>query len=147
MTASRPFERITTDIYGPFPITDFKSENLRETGYILTITDVFTRYTKLHFSERINADIVIKELESWCANFSKPEIMISDNGKQYVNAKLERYLKIKDIKHLFIPEYTPSSNGISERLNKTISFILTINKDKYINEAVNLAKDNQHKLQ
>ncbi|KAF9758211.1 hypothetical protein NGRA_3237 [Nosema granulosis] len=46
----------------------------------------------------------------------------------------------KNIKQLSMPAYTPSSNGISERLNKTISYILSINKNCEINKVVRQAE-------
>ncbi|KAF9761964.1 hypothetical protein NGRA_2302 [Nosema granulosis] len=142
ITANKQFERICTDIYGSFPISDYKTNCLRETGYILTVTDIFTRFTKLFFSERIDARFIKKSLETWFTKHGKPKVLISDNGRQYINQILKNYLHEKDISHILIPEYTSSSNGISERLNKTLSFILTANKGKSIHDIIRRGENN-----
>ncbi|TBU00810.1 hypothetical protein CWI37_0893p0010 [Hamiltosporidium tvaerminnensis] len=49
---------------------------------------------------------------------------------------MKEYLNKQNIKQLLIPIYSPGSNGISERINKTISFMLSINKKKDIYEIV-----------
>lgn len=63
IVAGEKFERVSTDIYAPFKITDYKTDCLGETGYVLTITDIFTRYTKIYFYENITAQEVIESLE------------------------------------------------------------------------------------
>lgn len=136
IAANKKFERISTDIYGPFNIRDFKNDCVKEMGHILSITDIYTRYTRLYFFERITSNDVIQSLESWIAEFCPPSYVISDNGKQYDNKNMSEFLKTEMIEQILVPEYTPSSNGISERLNKTISFTLTINKGKPIRELV-----------
>lgn len=45
-----------------------------------------------------------------------------------------------NIKQILVPEHTPSSNGISKRLNKIITGILIISKGKKIEEAVKEAE-------
>ncbi|KAF9758260.1 Transposon Tf2-8 polyprotein, partial [Nosema granulosis] len=139
--ASKKFERISTDIYGPFEINEFESECLRDTGYILSVTDIYTRLTRLHFFERIESKDVIQAVESWSNEFITPQYIISDNGRQYTNRSIAKYYQEKGIKQILVPDYTPSSNGISERLNKTIAFTLTINKGQPIKSVVKQAEN------
>ncbi|KAF9758198.1 hypothetical protein NGRA_3251 [Nosema granulosis] len=112
---NKQFRRICTDIYGPFPMSDYKTNSLRETGYILTVTDIFTRFTKLYFSERIDAGFVKKSIKIWFSKYGKPKSLISDNERQYINQIFKKYLHENDIDHILIPEYTPSSKDILER--------------------------------
>lgn len=44
----------------------------------------------------------------------------TDNGGEYVNKELANYLTQKGIRHDLTPPYSPESNGIAERLNRSI---------------------------
>ena len=50
----------------------------------------------------------------------KVKTMRSDNGGEYVDAAFEKWLKEHGILHQTIPARSPQSNGVSERMNKTI---------------------------
>lgn len=66
---------------------------------------------------------------------------MSDNGKQYDNNSIREYFETNKIQQILVPEYTPSSNGISERINKTITFTLIANKQKTMEEIVETAEN------
>ncbi|EQB61813.1 pol polyprotein, partial [Vairimorpha apis BRL 01] len=104
IVAKEKGERISMDIYGSFETSDSKNGDVNDKGYILSITDVYSRYTKIYFFKQIKTQNIIDALNGWNSIFNTPRIAISDNGKY--------------------------SNDILEKLNKTLSFILTINKDK-----------------
>ena len=44
----------------------------------------------------------------------------SDNGGKYVDAGLEQWLKEHGILHQTIPARSPQSNGVAERMNRTL---------------------------
>ncbi|MGL5899824.1 MAG: RNase H-like domain-containing protein, partial [Lactobacillaceae bacterium] len=141
IVAEEKGERISMDIYGPFETGGYKNGEINEKGYILSITNVYSRYTKLNLFRQIRRKNIINASEEWNAIVNTPKIAISDNGKQFDNNDIRNYYNSKGIRQILVPEYTPSSNGISERLNRTITFILTINKDKEITDAVKEAED------
>lgn len=135
IVAKEKGERISMDIYGSFETSDSKNGDVNDKGYILSITDVYSRYTKIYFFKQIKTQNIIDALNGWNSIFNTPRIAISDNGKQFDNIDIRNYYNSKDIKQILVPEYTLSSNDILEKLNKTLSFILTINKDKEVKEA------------
>lgn len=47
-------------------------------------------------------------------------------------------LEKRNIKQIFVPPYTPSSNGISERINRTINEILRFYKKKKLKKVVDI---------
>jgi transposase InsO family protein len=49
-----------------------------------------------------------------------PKSFRTDNGGEYISNELKDYLKQKGIVHQYIPPYCPESNGVAERLNRTI---------------------------
>ena len=50
----------------------------------------------------------------------KVKAMRSDNGGEYVDAFLETWLREHGIKHETIPARSPQSNGVAERMNRTL---------------------------
>ncbi|WUR04570.1 endonuclease [Vairimorpha necatrix] len=132
ISANHKFEKISSDIFGPFKLNDYIHKGKKEAGYILSITDIYSRFTRLYFYYNVGANKVIEALTQWERDYGKPKQIISDNGKQYIGRELKTYLDNAKITHSLIPTYSPRSNGISESLNKTIAFILAINKKRNI---------------
>ncbi|TPX43993.1 hypothetical protein SeLEV6574_g04777 [Synchytrium endobioticum] len=48
------------------------------------------------------------------------KIIRTDNGGEYINSKFKEYTDNEGIVHQKTTPYTPSQNGIAERLNRTI---------------------------
>ena len=44
----------------------------------------------------------------------------SDGGGEYLNKEFKRYLVEAGIRHIISPPYTPSQNGLAERMNWTL---------------------------
>ncbi|MGL5899814.1 MAG: DDE-type integrase/transposase/recombinase, partial [Lactobacillaceae bacterium] len=136
MIASEPFNKVSTDIYGPFNLEKFNTSGEGKVRYIISYTDVYSRTTSVKFSYHMTSKDVIKGLMEWIERHKKPQVLISDNGKQFTSMKLKEFLSTNNIQQCLIPSYTPSSNGISERINKTISFILSISENKNMKEVI-----------
>ncbi|MGL5898737.1 MAG: hypothetical protein ACRCZW_03590, partial [Lactobacillaceae bacterium] len=136
ISATKPFERISIDIFGPFNLQNYDHAGKKESGYILTITDIFSRYTRLYFNYKIDSKKIIEKLIEWRTLYGKPKCLISDNGRQYTSNILKEHLTKEDIIHSLVPIYSPKSNGISESINKTIAFMLSIKKGKRIKDII-----------
>lgn len=112
--------------------------------YLITFTDIFSRYTKLYLLKEITA----KECAKWLLKFivdakETPKTLISDQGKQFVSSLFKNICQAKGIRHLLTTAYTPTSNSVSERINSTINYVLRICKNfKSIHEAVRVAENN-----
>jgi transposase InsO family protein len=92
------------------------------------------------------ADILIGHLEMLKNKFRrKPKIFRSDNGGEYVCAKVQNYLKREGIQIQYTVPYSAFQNGISERRNRTLmdaakSIIFGASlEDSYWAEAVSYA--------
>ncbi|KAG0440918.1 Gag-Pol polyprotein [Dictyocoela muelleri] len=123
-----PFEKVSSDIYGPFDISEFKHEKSKSKAYYVTFTDIYSRLTRIYLLQNISGETIIKKLKSWICEFGPPKILISDNGKQYISKIIKKFLNSNNIKQLLIPPYSPISNGISERINKSITEGLRFNR-------------------
>jgi len=70
-----------------------------------------------------------KEIKREIANKCdrKMRVLRSDNGREYCNGKMNKYLSALGIKHERTASYTPEQNGKSERDNRTIvEYALTL---------------------
>ena len=79
-------------------------------------------------------------------NYGVPSVVLSDNGKAFVNSLMKQLNKMLGIDHIVSSPYNPQSHGLVERANQSIGKVLralieahhdgTTNWDKYINHAV-----------
>ncbi|KRH93757.1 pol polyprotein, partial [Pseudoloma neurophilia] len=124
-----PFMHLSTDVYGPFHGNQFMHTFSKNEIFIITIIDRSSRMTKISFTDNITAYSFIKMLTNeWLSEFKNPKTILSDQGKCYTADATKAFLKEKKIKQIFASTYNPTGNGISERINQTISTVLRIYK-------------------
>lgn len=75
-------------------------------------------------------------MNKWIKSHGVPKPLISDNGVQFSSKEFKDYLSSKEIKHILIPTYSPQSNGITERLNRTIGEVLRLYKGENFNKVL-----------
>ena len=82
-----------------------------------------------------SADLVLWTIKHFFTFYGFPEILQSDNGKEFVNQKVENYLSKNNIKFIHGRPYYPQSQGSVEAFNKYIQNALISakdhNKDKF----------------
>ena len=85
--------------------------------YILTYIDYYSSYPEACILKEITSREVIKALTAIAifARFGYSEELVSDDGKQFISAEFEAYLKSRGIKHLCVSPYYARSNGKLER--------------------------------
>ena len=109
---------IHSDLCGPFPVPSFG-------GYLYYISFVhdkskvcWVRFLK-HKSDASQAiQDFVNEIE--LQHSVKVQRFRTDNGGEYVNKALTDFFSSKGIVHELTPPYSPESNGVAERLNRTI---------------------------
>ena len=121
--ASKPLERIHTDIMGPLKPVSFPGEN----KYILTFIDDYSRFAKLYSLK--NKSQAGECLEKYLQNSrnmlgenKKVCYIRADNAKEYVHGAFLEVMKSEKIDPDFSPVYTKQLNGTAERLNKTLQW-------------------------
>ena len=119
------FERITCDIAGPFP----KSEN--GNTHILVVSDYFTKLTEMFPLSDIRAETVAEHIvRGWIKCFCCPREIHSDQGRQFVSLVFREMCKLLEINKSQTTPLHPSSDGLVERMNRTVKNILS----KYVRE-------------
>ena len=112
-------ELIHTDIAGPFVPTAIEGKG----SYNLVIVDDFSRKAWcIPLKKKSDTAIAIKEWVAMHENEAGKRIKKKrcDNGGEYIDAAFEKWLKEHGIVHQTIPARSPQSNGVCERMNKTI---------------------------
>lgn len=115
-TPSKAFEKCAVDIVGPLPKTN--SGNV----CILTFQDLLTKYSAAIPLPNQQASEVAKALvtEIIC-KFGTPEVLLSDQGTNFLSATLKDVCKLLKIKKIQTTSYHPESNGALERSHRTLA--------------------------
>ena len=111
---SYPLERIAADIVGPV------TESTVGNKYILVISDYFTRWPEAYPLASTRTEDILWCLEHFISRHGVPKHIITDQGSNFVSRAAKRlYEKLGIHKHR-TTAYHPQSDGLLERLNKTI---------------------------
>lgn len=116
--ARYPFEMIAMDLCGPLP------ETTKKNRYVLVVVDVATRFCLLRAIPDKFATTVAQELVFIMTEFGVVKILLSDNGKEFVNSLMTEIKNSWKIDKRTITPYYPQGNGISENKVKNVKSIL-----------------------
>ncbi|CAG2214803.1 unnamed protein product [Mytilus edulis] len=120
-----PMERIAMDILGELPAIE------KGNTYILVISDFYTNWTESHPMPNMEASTVANILMTEViSRFGVPTIIHSDQGSQFESHLFKKMCKLLQIEKTRTTPYHPKSDGMAERLNKTLATMLT----GYVNE-------------
>lgn len=136
--AGEKFERIAIDITGPFP----KSEN--GNLYILVVADYFSKFMEIFPLPNIEAETVADVIfKGWIKRYGCPGEIHTDQGSQFKSRLFQEMCKVLQINKTRTTAFHPQSDGMVERLNRTIkdmlSKYLTVHQtdwDRYVDSLV-----------
>src|SRR4028118_2218566 len=120
--AEKPFELIHTDLHGPFPCKSAGGKH-----YFVVFVDDATRFIWVRFLAK-KSDL-LQEYTNFLtfirtqfdANIKR---IRSDNGGEYTGHGFEELNKKHGIVHEFTPPYSHESNGLAERVMRTLLTIV-----------------------
>lgn len=115
----KPFDTIHVDHYGPLPCSVRNAKK-----HVLVVVDAFSKFTKLYPVKTTNTKEVIKSLETYFSNYSKPLRIISDRGSCFTSDEFLDFCKNNCIQHIKIATGSPQSNGQVERINRSLTPML-----------------------
>lgn len=124
-SVSGPFDSISVDIMGPYPVTQINNNR-----YILVATDIYSRWVeaKAVSSTTVNAITKFIHDEVIC-RYGYPRLVLSDNGPQFRSANWKRTIHLWGAEHWTTPLYHPRANPV-ERRNQEIKKQLRILLDR-----------------
>ncbi|CAG2219638.1 unnamed protein product [Mytilus edulis] len=122
-----PLERVALDILGPLPITTSGNK------FILVLTDYFSRWAEAYPIPNQEAETISKIfVNEFICRFGVPRQVHTDQGRQFESKLFTGICKRFNIDKTRTSPLHPQSDGMVERLNRTIEDILSkfIGKDQ-----------------
>ena len=112
---------VSVDIVGPFP------ESQEGNKYILVAVDQFTKWSEAFPIPNQEASTVASVLsQEWFFRYSPPEILHSDQGRQFESHLIQELCKILQIKKTHTSLYHPQGDATAECFNRTLLSMLAI---------------------
>lgn len=121
ITSSRVMERLQIDLVNK------QSDKVKYNGkvcvYILSVIDIFSRYTWLYAMEKKSSKLVAQHLKSLFRQYGQPDIVQHDQGSEFRGSVGELLSKMS-IKCIVSSPYHPQSQGKIERMHGTLKKIM-----------------------
>ena len=115
-----PMQIVSMDLVGPFSVSPTGNK------YILTIIDHFTGWGEAYpIPDKTNQAVWNMFSNRFIPCHGVPEVVITDNGKEFCAHAFTRYLEQIGIDHRRTTPVHPASNGRWERFNKSFKNTLT----------------------
>ena len=114
--SSKPFDLIHSDVWGPSPIP-----NISGAKWFVSFIDDCTRVTWLFLMKDKSEvfHLFVKFYRMIQTQFESPiKRLRSDNGREYVNQNLSKFLEENGVVHELTCVDTPQQNGVAERKNR-----------------------------
>lgn len=119
-TPSRPWERVAADIF-----------HMKGSNYLLVV-DYFSRFPELCRLESLTSPHVVEQLKSVFSRHGIPEVLVSDNGKQFVSQEFDQFSREYRFRRVTSSPRYPQANGEVERMVKTIKGLLLKSNDPFL---------------
>ena len=126
---TRPWQRIHVDFAGPFNGQMF-----------LLVVDAKSKSIEVFPMSSTTASTTIRALRFLFVTHGLPEVIVSDNGPQFVAQEMKDFLKSSGIRHCLSSPYHPASNGEVERAVRTFKESMKTMKDEPGTQANILAR-------
>lgn len=107
------FAHVHADIVGPLPIC-------RGYRYLLTMIDRRTRWFEAIPLSDITTNSCVEAILSWISRFGVPRSLTTDRGRQFTSVLWSNIAKLVGFKANNTTSYHPQSNGMVERLHRTL---------------------------
>ncbi|XP_055684257.1 uncharacterized protein K02A2.6-like [Lutzomyia longipalpis] len=122
--SSAPWQRIHLDY------AKFKGDNF------LLVVDSYSKWPEIYKMSSTTSTQTISKLTEIFSRHGLPEIIVSDNGTQFVSAEFTNFCQSNGIEHIRTCPYSPSSNGQCERLVDTLKRSLEKQKSHNVDAAL-----------
>jgi hypothetical protein len=113
----RPFERVAVDLF-----------ELDGCDYLILV-DYFSNWMEFDKLRRTTSKTVITKLKCHFARFGSPQVLVSDNGPQFVSDEFENFMNEWDIEHRTSSPGHQQANGLAESAVKRAKKLIQKTQD------------------
>lgn len=104
-TLRAPWSRVHIDFGGPFHGQTF-----------MVIVDAYSKWLEIILMFSTTTEAVIKALRRLFSTHGLPDILVSDNGPQFMATQFKLFLAEQGIHHALVIPFHSTSNGQMERM-------------------------------
>lgn len=124
---TQPWQRIHIDFAGPF-----------HNSYWFICVDSYSHFPYVVKMNSTTTAATISTLKKIFSIEGLPDVIVSDNGPQFVSEEFKKFCKTNNVQHLTTAPFHPASNGQAERFVRTFktSFKKQINAGKNVENSV-----------
>uniref|UniRef100_A0A8C4NCS6 Gypsy retrotransposon integrase-like protein 1 n=1 Tax=Eptatretus burgeri TaxID=7764 RepID=A0A8C4NCS6_EPTBU len=108
----------------PWQIIHVDFAGLFRDKMFLVVVDAFSKWPEVVVMQSTMAENTVEKLRSIFANKGIPEVLVSDNGPQYVSGLFNDFMVQNGVKHLKSAPYHPATNGQAESFVKALKCVL-----------------------
>ena len=112
----RPWEKVAMDIF------------LYKRNYYLVIIDYYSRWTEIKQFTSLTSDCMISRVKTVFTTHGIPDVVISDNGRQFVSDEFRKFAKSCCFAQHTTNPYSPQENGMAERAVQTAKRLLDLDE-------------------
>ena len=114
-----PMERVALDITGPWPVSQSGNR------YTLVVSDYFTKWAEAYPIPDQEAKTIAEVfVNQFVARFGTPLLIHSDQGRNFESKLFKEMCNLLGVKKTRTVAFHPQSDGLVERLNRTIGTML-----------------------
>ncbi|XP_036804331.1 uncharacterized protein LOC118940159 [Oncorhynchus mykiss] len=113
-----PFERIAMDLVGPLP------KSARGHEYILVVIDYATKFPEAIPLRNMSSKGIAKELFLMFSRVGLPKTILTDQGTPFMSRLMKDLCRLYQVQQIRTSIFHPQTDGLCERLNKTIKSML-----------------------
>ena len=92
--------------------------------YILVVVDHFSKFAQAYPTRNKNTLTVAKHYDDFILRFGIPNQLLSDQGGEFESKIIHGISKLMGVKKIRTTPYHPQTNGLCERMNRTILHML-----------------------
>ena len=81
----------------------------------LLVHDSHSKWLEVVHCPDTTATRTVAVLRNLFARYGLPQVLVSDNGPQFVSEEFKTFLRTNGVRHVLTPPYHPASNGAAER--------------------------------
>ncbi|XP_039620150.1 uncharacterized protein K02A2.6-like [Polypterus senegalus] len=94
----------------------------------LVVVDAHSKWPEVQLMDSVTTSKTVHVMRTLFSRYGIPEVLVSDNGPQFISDEFAYFMKTNHIKHIRSAPYHPATNGLAERFVQTFKQALKASK-------------------